>query len=439
MDSIQETIKSDVQFVDTNLDKKEQEFKDFLEDNLSSLINCPITLTTFLSPKLMNDGFIYEKDVIKTYLKKRNISPMTRQPLEKESIAVPLINNIIEFADKKNLNVSKNKYEKSKLFIDNIEKIYDALAKQKYEKLLQYEQFIMDHSEDYSIFCYKILNISPKDELLQQYKKAVIHILNNCTNIEFKCNNWSIVHYFAHCCNHVDLIIELFHILKSKKIDINKYNYPIQDYSTPIQMLIKNGTPERIKCALESGIDITKDLPKFIDLVMKYSNDDKLCIELIDKLNNVNIPCNQGDNELILFKAISYNRLEIIDYLIKKRDADIYYKNTNGKNAIYHLCKVAAFSTFKTFIEKYLSKEDLLNEYSYGWKPIHIVSYYGTKEHIEYLLDIDIDVTTCVTKCDNQDVMYYPINLIELNTKIKDDDLNELSCRMLEMMQCQSC
>ena len=59
-------------------------------------MRCPITLNIFLNPVFTDDGFTFEKEAIKNWLKNNNTSPITRLPISKNLIKNRLLRSLIE-------------------------------------------------------------------------------------------------------------------------------------------------------------------------------------------------------------------------------------------------------------------------------------------------------------------------------------------------------
>ena len=58
--------------------------------NHSENLICPITLEVFKDPVIIEDGNTYEREAILKYLNNNNLSPITREPVNKQ-IVIPIM------------------------------------------------------------------------------------------------------------------------------------------------------------------------------------------------------------------------------------------------------------------------------------------------------------------------------------------------------------
>lgn len=61
--------------------------------NHSENLICPITLEVFKDPVIIEDGNTYEREAILKYLNNNNLSPITREPVNKQ-IVIPIMVSI---------------------------------------------------------------------------------------------------------------------------------------------------------------------------------------------------------------------------------------------------------------------------------------------------------------------------------------------------------
>lgn len=53
----------------------------YIKDNIPNYLCCPISLLLIKDPIITNDGYTYDRESLEIYLKKSNISPITRESL----------------------------------------------------------------------------------------------------------------------------------------------------------------------------------------------------------------------------------------------------------------------------------------------------------------------------------------------------------------------
>ena len=150
---------------------------DICEDYL-----CPITGQIFCEPVIAEDGVIYERSAISTWLAKHDTSPMTRQKLSSNFHPVNLIKKKIEKYLKKHPEYIDQQYVSSKKYRDNRDIIFKIIQNKDYHLLLKYEDYMI---ADTNYLDDKKFNISLIQVLCEQCEDNIIkYILDNCVDKE---------------------------------------------------------------------------------------------------------------------------------------------------------------------------------------------------------------------------------------------------------------
>jgi ankyrin repeat protein len=307
-DIVNDTLKSSTS---SNNDK----VIEFLEDNLESLINCPISGTTFFNPVVATDGFSYEDNVINEYVKKftNPPSPITRELMTKTFIKNNYISKMINFSDEHNLEVSKNKFINGDTFDDNFEIIQSCIENGKYDHVYKFKNFklVNDGSIEH-LFCVKILmcNIHNVDE----YVKCIKYILDNTVDKEFVCRAlYNIFHLFFRYCKNTDLIDYLFVIIPQENIE-NMLKAKCEDGSIPMDLAIHN-TNEIFKYSIEKVPNGCITI-KLINACISKRVGNQILSKLINLIDNIDCADVTGYSPMLT--AIRYSDIETINSLIAK-------------------------------------------------------------------------------------------------------------------------
>ncbi|CAF4244822.1 unnamed protein product, partial [Rotaria sordida] len=104
------------------------------QQSLDTLLECPITRTRFLDPVIAEDGHTYERQAIVQWLREKQTSPMTRQPMSINSLRPNyIVRKMLELEKKVErqnykfkLNVDVKKKRNRALFQNGDKFIYEA-------------------------------------------------------------------------------------------------------------------------------------------------------------------------------------------------------------------------------------------------------------------------------------------------------------------------
>jgi hypothetical protein len=425
-----------VNFVDDkdDLHTTPKDFKEFLNNNLGSLITDPFDRCVMFNPVIASDGFPYESINLQQFFKVSVQSPMTRESLLNNSIRISLIKDFIKLSDKYKLSVSKNKFITDNTFENNIEIIREMMDKHNFDMIKEFNNFKLDciFFSDYSL-CEYILQHRVNDYEEEIYNNYIRYIIDHCENLNvtFHCDTSNIFHIFARYCRHNYLITYVLEKLHKQGVNINDLNVPDCNDTTPLEHLIQNYNHQNkmfeyvIDLVTKYNIDLSNRLSKYVIVAIEQHNDS--VYKLIDKLDNVNLFVNDLSP---LFAAIKYRNISVVEYLLEK--SDIYLKNTDGSNAVHFACQYGDFDIAKLLIDKC---NDLEIEAIDGWRTIHVACYYNKAKIIQYLLGKGVKIGIPIQKF-NDDVTkkYLPINLVELNQKISAQELDILVESMIQLM-----
>jgi len=414
--------------------KDETKFVTFLEDNLSSIINCPISGSVFFSNAIASDGFYYEDSVLKEYLSRSNNSksPITRELISKNYHNTKLIPQLINFADKYNLEVSKNKFINGDSFEENFEIIQSYIMKGQYENVYKFKNFILSlGDENNKLFCKIILecNNTNNEQQKSEYIKCIKYILDNCTGLTFITNSSNnILHIFFRYCKEIELIEYLFTIIPNDIIQ-NMLSLKNVDGCCPIEGSLDNVLPV-VNYIFDKYININVSIQMANLSIMKKLNNN-IIIKLLDQIEDINVFHN---NISPMFCAISESNIDIINYLIS-RNYNMKMKSTEEIDAFHYAAKCRQSTVVEYILEMCDNYEE--SESLNGFKIIHIACYYNTFNVIMFLLEKFVNLTEPITRFRNEEKSYLPINLIELNERLGDDEKQTLIDYIIQLMTLQ--
>ena len=409
------------------------DFKTFLETNLETIIKCPLNKTTLANPIIASDGYIYELSAInlmKKYSHYGFTSPITRENLDSELIKIPLIKKIINYADKHNLEISKEKHIIEETYDDIFQDICSIFKNENYNQIYNIDKFILDHVDSKGIsLIYNILTIKTTPNL--NYFNALCHVFNNCKNIDININGMNVLHIISKHTIFPDLITFIINLIKTKfNLDIESFNVNDIYNKTPIDYMIARNNNEFINLAFKSDININSQLVKYVNILVQTCNDTDIIIEYINKLDNKNEFHNTTSP---LFTAIKFKKNNIINYLLDK-GVDIEERNSDNINAINYAIQCGDSDIAINFINRASNLEEEIYD---GWKLIHMACYYSNVVIINYLLEQNVSIIDRIKSFKGGASDYLPINLIELNNKIKENDMIVLIDYMIQLMAIQ--
>lgn len=416
-------------YIDVNT-QADQKFTTFLEDNLSSIITCPISGSVFFSNAIASDGFYYEESVLKEFLSRSSNpkSPLTREPITKKYHSAKLIQQMVTFADKYNLEVSKNKFINGDSFEENFEIIQNYIMNGQYENVYKFKNFILSFGDaNNKLFCKNILDCEIIND--NEYIKCMKYVLDNCTDLTFITNATNnILHIFFRYCKVIELIEYLFTIIPNDTIQ-NMLSLKNIDNCCPIEFSLNNILPV-INYIFDKYIDINVSIEMINSCIMKKL-DNNIIMKLINQIDNIN---EFHSNMSPMFCAISTSNIDIINYLITK-NYNMKIKSGEHMDTFHYAAKCRNSTVVEHILGMCDNYED--SESINGFKIIHIACYYNNFNVIMYLLEKFINLTEPITRFKNEEKSYLPINLIELNERLNDEEKRIIIDYIIQLMTLQ--
>lgn len=403
------------------------------EENIQSLIKCPIACFIPVEPVVADDGNIYEEDAISTcYSSNYGKSPITNQKITNNFQSVPLWNEIINIFIKIDPELKNIMNEKDFTYANNKITITSILgSKQKHTNLLKYKNFkLLDHN-GYSTFVSSLLSCCHDINVIK-------HVIENADDFKMTDYNYDI--FYVVCMYSTPDIVKYFisngyslthnynNELLSLKLMNNKYSSTDEELMTIISNSLKNtltlddGTPIITKCVVESTFQLIKLL---ID-----SGHDVLAKDL-DGNNLLKLAANNNrDDQIILY---------LIEEIYKK-DPNVIEESiiSDGRTIIHWLfCGGYGRKPNVDLIKKLVQigiNLEVVNPIN-NWKPIHYICRYTNTQLILYVMGIGLDLTTTCMYEGNE---LPPLALLDINNNIKDSDKEQLLNEFFQFIELQN-
>lgn len=419
--------------------KVENKFKYFLETNLGSIINCQLTQCVMFESTLANDGFVYESSALKQLMDVHSSpkSPNTRIGLYHKISNVKIIPEFIKFADKYNLNVSKNKFINSNNFEENFDLIVSWLNDDDFHKICNLKEFRLDKYLDENsdvTFLQLLLEASSNLNSINNIV-CLTHILRNTKNLQFLTEIYSknILHLLFEYSNSIETVALVIKCLVDRKIDLKQFDVYDSLRNKPLEYAFVSNQFEKICIAFDIGLTIDDDsLYKFTNSFIKSSKNQDQIIKIIDKNINIATPI---DTKSFLLTSIQMKQKTVIDHLIVNRKISLDTKDEVNRNPFHLACLTNDFE-IATFLLGFCNDFEVPSKEN--WRIVHIVSYYCDKKIIEFVLDKNVNVSNPITNFNGSPVVFHPINLIEMNHHLNSSEKDEITNRMIEMMEAQN-
>ena len=398
----------------------DQGLRTFLEDNLESVICCPITYCVCFRPVLASDGFVYEESALEELRNKNNSkSPLTREPLSGHN-PIKLISQLIEYADSYGLNASKDKYVNNESFEDMYDIISSNLKKGKYEILLRHNNFKLGLGHNNESFCQLLFCIESDDCC-----KYVKHVLDNSKDIDFVYNGNNILHTLFQYCKSMNVA--------KLVLDVVSNTHNINELLTS-----KNGNGKSaINYCMKNKnlIELVLSMPN-VDVSFEYlvnciSNDYDIRTikKMFDKIENVNQFC---DGKNLLFCAIDVNKVELLEYFLDKGvNPENRSQQFSNYNAFHYACRYGRPEIALHMIS--ISTEEIREIKSdNGWKMIHIACKYSIANVINELLELYVNVVDTISDHD-----YSMIDLVDRNDNLNKESKSQIIDYVFQLVDVQ--
>jgi ankyrin repeat protein len=278
---------------------------------------CPLSNEIFLDPVMADDGHLYERQMISTWLSNNNISPITRNEMSDNLKDCYVIKNILNTILTKHPTLKESQYKLDNSFQSNIPIIQNYIDNNRFDKLLDYVDYDMQY-----LVTNNLLDILEKCD-----NKVAKHIIDNCINFDFIDNRgYSAILWIAEIGN--DEIIK--HVIdKGLHLDyIDATGWSI------LHHLCLRGLTESIKYAINKGVPLEKENNngwRPIHAACHYCNEDTIKL-LISKGVNLKARIRRYNDEN---KSMNCVDLIKLNKKLSKRSKDdlihLVYRSTKNR------------------------------------------------------------------------------------------------------------
>ena len=311
-----------------------------------------------------------------TWFESNETSPTTGKPIEKKLNECHIIKYIIDMMIKQYPNLKEHQYKKDNRYIMNVSYIQECIIKNKYYKLLDFVEYNFISLVDNNILS-SILSHSDD--------KIVLHVINNLTNNyneEYKRRRLTTYIFLYANPTIIKYIIDI-------NVDLDYTNDTIYG-NRPLNILIHRQLYDLAKYLIQKGIIV--------------NTNDGSEIRMIKSL------------------CLSYGE-EMLIYLLNN-NLNIHEKNNNDDmTSLHYTCKSSFLEATKIIVNK---NADIEAEMNLGWRPLHVVSYYGSYEMIEFIIKQKPNFNAKIKKFQLEDSSYDCRDLINLNKELSDEDKKKL-------------
>ncbi len=362
--------------------------KRYIEYNneMESIITCPIYRTIMCDPVVASDGITYERDAIETWFENNNISPMTGLKISKTLNPSVGLKNIITTLTKLYPELLEQQYKFTVREYSEARNAVKLIIKNaQYSKLKQYIGFdFFRMSQDINLCD---LFKSACDEIL-------MHLIDN-RNKYVKSNNVLIKHIICYSSFNVIkyLVSKKIYIRRPKSLQ-NKDKTENKDIKREIHHVFSKRNDEIVKFFIDLGFNLELKHKGTKPIHFLCKNENKITLDTFKRLIDKGIDLESKDSEGN--KPIHYlcHNYEISANILKifiDKGIDLESKDSDDNKPIHILCMYShtTVDTFKIFIDKGI---DLESRNSNGYKPIHYLCEYGNNDTLTYFLDLNISL-----------------------------------------------
>ncbi len=411
-------------------DEQLRKFYDMNKDNIMAMISCPITTFIPSDPVVADDGHIYDEDAIRTWFSTSSTkSPITNQVITNDFTSIPIWNDIINTFERFDPDLKELRIEKDFTFLANKDTICNILygSQNKHCRLKKFKEFKLSEKIGLKLFAYHLFT------KCYDYD-TIVYILENSLDTNFinESTRETISHY----------------AFRYSTFPIIEY---IADKKYGLDVVNKNGETPFVLGLFNKNINIdveliNKMLDKIGDINLKINDMElihKVVIEapllvvqkVIDAGADITKPTDANFTPFAL--AVEYKKgIDTIIYIIGemiKKDPMLLNApmNDNGDTISHLICK--KYSKYMNAIKYLLSLDTNMEaENNKKWRPIHYICRYGSRDVIEYMMGIGLNLETL---CDLNGKFVPPYNLLELNPSINAMSRNELIAQFIEFIQ----
>lgn len=422
--------------------KKEQ-----LEEIIERNFICPISWKYYFSPVVASDGHVYEETEIKRNFRYNHKSPLTRETLDGNFKKIPLINQLIDEIMEIFPDIKERSYIESTDYEENKDIIFTLLKDKNIEGAKRFKNFILEDTfndnYNYTTLINLVLDIGDN--------KLLDYVLENCKSLS---ENNTII--FDLIRNSRDKTV----FDKLKKIGM-RFDVKYDAY-TPIQYACMYSTPTVIKYLIDNGADIKENynspygsyncfelalkknnnqttvkyiMDKWVELTdstsvslirMGVKSNSKVFAEILTKYEKIS-----EEDSNIVFEIFSNGHTFEIFKMFLDRAPNLDVVDGHGRNVLNYSFQLRD-PKFSRLLLDIWDPEKLRVEDSNGWTPFHHACLYSDAENIMFLLFNGADLTKTVTyKSEKQ---YGPVELVQLNQKLKESDMEDIINMMVQML-----
>jgi ankyrin repeat protein len=378
-------------------------------------IMCPISKSIFLDPVIASDGFTYERNEINKWIisKPKPISPMTGDPIEKYLVSNKLIMNTVKEFLRQNPEFKSQQYKNITIDDDcgqkgNREIIKNIIRNKKFNLLLQYGKFHLDHDNFINLF----INC--------ESDKVHMHVLDNIVDLNVKTRRGYLFETIFRCCN---ILIKKYFCQK-QNVDINLRN---QQGCTILHYACTYSTCEIVQLLLDRGCNVndqTSDRNAYYPLVYACDNLNvqegmKIIRLLIQNGAKIDIPFRHHYTISFFLICCSKYNVKLIKFLFEK-GINAFHTDTKGDGALHYAAMNSDVSVIRYLVELGF---DPNVENNSGKKPIEFALNKGYTKVIYYLLHLENCRRTKWTE--HIKMFYYRwvwCDLVDNNKNLSEDD-----------------
>jgi len=336
---------------------------------------CPLTNQIFSDPVICDDGNIYERDAINTWLLEHNASsPITRQQMSSKLITVNFLKSMIDEFLIKNPELKSRQYIALKDFKRYINDIMLHIKSNEFEKLLEYTNYIIPkmqttikikiNDKDVEITYFHYFIKTCKDEKIidyvltnsDKYYNFLVHIAQYCTeelnmkystlandNFMYKTHKkWTALHFYAKrgFSKAIEKINTTYTLNSCRVLTEKKY--------TPLKFAIKYNHLDIINIFINSDMDI--QTPDII-FALKY----KISYDIIKQMY---LKCSNNSKDKInltqsILKRGRYKGYkEFIKFMLDNIETYMLNEIIKDNNILATICHIASTDIIKMFVDK---------------------------------------------------------------------------------------
>lgn len=379
------------------------------------ILKCPITTMIMYEPVTASDGFVYEKEAIDKWLTMNRQSPVTRKTLNKELYPAVAIKNYINNYISENPHKKDKQYRPSNDHADNIELIESYVDAKRYEKLLEYKNFVVAKMrfEQVLVNCndlkiiYHILDneyINKDDNMDKSIHIAckakrldLVKYLVEQKGFDINCKGYKYAAHYACEQNNLELLEYLLSFKKDNGDICLDLEVVAHSGLKPIHYACRYADFSIVKLLVDLGVDLdskTRNDDRRPLHYACYNKNPKIFKYLLQNPQNkiLDMECRDVNGYRPIHLACENGMLEIVKWLNYK-NVDMDCRTKSGTRPIHFACRTGHIEIVRYLDDNFVNMEaaDINRkrpiDYAYtSTKNIDIIKYYYdnyyTKEHM---------------------------------------------------------